>query len=569
MPRHSLRIKEKQTALDNSRGPDATVYEDSLKDEERSRKRVRNRSRSAGTKTTSNDLSVESDTKKKKQQRIPEHFRKVRGKLGMLARLAKDVPLDVMFEVGIADIGLIAFSVIFYYLGPGDLLRLARTSNDLRGILMSKSSGIIWRAARGNVEDLPPLPLDLNEPQFPNIDNKEFQSTLPSAFQGHEILPQELIPGSSKRQNLRKVVNYKITARLVAEFEALQTPEDRTAWIARKTQERQSTSFEWHQSRLRKRADELDDIRKERRQAILDRLEEIGWRKEAEKILDRGDPWHDEFSTHKFVKQSKKLTQYGWNCIRTELVELFAILALRKEYNDIRSASDLREPFPAVGDILTYKVFEDLVWDTPQEIILTCTFFRKKLLEHLPGILDKWRPAKVQELVRIMQKSIPTATAADLHLATSVFQCTECPSHYRMHYPQMFYHPCFSQNPPANSLSAERMKIYLYNTGPWTSRHIVLSESGSQIAKTILESCSLDPTTATVKDLQSVNPLIECTSCYINSDENSYEAGRAFMRWPSALVHSSDHILAINSFGEETEQIIALRTRTQALVTHE
>lgn len=125
MPRHSLRIKEKQTALDNSRAQDATVsanashkraqddsYEDSLKDEERSRKRVRNRSRSAGTKTTSNDLSVESDTKKKKQQRIPEHFRKVQGKLGMLARLAKDVPLDVMFEVGIADIGLIAFSVV-------------------------------------------------------------------------------------------------------------------------------------------------------------------------------------------------------------------------------------------------------------------------------------------------------------------------------------------------------------------------------------------------------------------------------------------------------------------------
>ena len=58
---------------------------------------------------------------------------------------------------------------IFYYLAPGDLLRLARTSNDLRGILMSKSSEIIWRAARRNVEDLPPLPLDLNEPQYAHL----------------------------------------------------------------------------------------------------------------------------------------------------------------------------------------------------------------------------------------------------------------------------------------------------------------------------------------------------------------------------------------------------------------
>lgn len=36
---------------------------------------------------------------KKKRQRMPEEFRKVRGKLGLLERLAKDMPLDVIFEV--------------------------------------------------------------------------------------------------------------------------------------------------------------------------------------------------------------------------------------------------------------------------------------------------------------------------------------------------------------------------------------------------------------------------------------------------------------------------------------
>ncbi|KIK63481.1 hypothetical protein GYMLUDRAFT_119253, partial [Collybiopsis luxurians FD-317 M1] len=55
------------------------------------------------------------------------------------------------------------------YLEPGDLLRLARTSKDLRGILMSKSSEDIWRTARGNVKGLPPRPEDLNEPQYARL----------------------------------------------------------------------------------------------------------------------------------------------------------------------------------------------------------------------------------------------------------------------------------------------------------------------------------------------------------------------------------------------------------------
>lgn len=38
-------------------------------------------------------------TSTKKKQRMPKQFRKVRGKLGLLERLAKDVPLDVIFEV--------------------------------------------------------------------------------------------------------------------------------------------------------------------------------------------------------------------------------------------------------------------------------------------------------------------------------------------------------------------------------------------------------------------------------------------------------------------------------------
>ncbi|KAJ3717797.1 hypothetical protein C8R42DRAFT_572677, partial [Lentinula raphanica] len=59
---------------------------------------------------------------------------------------------------------------IFIRLEPRDLLSLARTSKNLREVLMNKSSEIIWRIARTNYEgDLPPLPVDLNEPQFARL----------------------------------------------------------------------------------------------------------------------------------------------------------------------------------------------------------------------------------------------------------------------------------------------------------------------------------------------------------------------------------------------------------------
>ncbi|KAJ3884202.1 hypothetical protein GG344DRAFT_60744, partial [Lentinula edodes] len=36
-------------------------------------------------------------------------------------------------------------------------------------ILMSKSTSDVWRAARENVVGLPPLPSDLNEPQYAHL----------------------------------------------------------------------------------------------------------------------------------------------------------------------------------------------------------------------------------------------------------------------------------------------------------------------------------------------------------------------------------------------------------------
>ncbi|KAI0270431.1 hypothetical protein BC834DRAFT_513846 [Gloeopeniophorella convolvens] len=80
--------------------------------------------------------------------------RKVRGSLKNMLTL----PLDALFE-------------IFSRIQPADLLSLARTSKDLRGVLMSRKSTSIWMAARRNadVAAVPDPPEWLSEPAWAHL----------------------------------------------------------------------------------------------------------------------------------------------------------------------------------------------------------------------------------------------------------------------------------------------------------------------------------------------------------------------------------------------------------------
>lgn len=61
------------------------------------------------------------------------------------------------------------FLQIFGHLNPADILHLARTTKELRAILMNRSAQWIWQRARANVKDLPDCPDDLTEPQYANL----------------------------------------------------------------------------------------------------------------------------------------------------------------------------------------------------------------------------------------------------------------------------------------------------------------------------------------------------------------------------------------------------------------
>ncbi|KAJ3866773.1 hypothetical protein EV359DRAFT_62066 [Lentinula novae-zelandiae] len=455
----------------------------------------------------SNDTQLKRN--KRRRTKMPDEFRGVRGKLGLLEKLARDVPLDIMFE-------------IFCYLEPNDLINLARTTRDLRGILMSKSSELIWRTARSNLDGLPPLPKDFSESQYADllfcthchintrsfaqrreavnlhsglserdvaehaqfkrecsefhvqiaiIDSVEsrflqlysLKRTQPRNYRDANILPREVISPITRigwKSTIVRHIGHPVLAQcLRAEYDALPKEEDIDIWIALKMEEQEAVRehgrlcqecyFTMLEHRQRERL-------AERKQMTFKKLEKIGLREEVEIMIS--SPQSQLFLRHDSVNQSQQLTEQACRKIEPDLVKVLSFhrqrriveetevsarqryVLLEKVYNSFTSGADLRDPFPFVGDILNHQFCEDLIWDTPRETILTKDFFSSQFAQFLPTFIQHWRPAKILELVSIMEKNIPGFKTSDLYLATTVFDCKRC--RRKLHFPEMFYHEC-------------------------------------------------------------------------------------------------------------------------------
>ncbi|KAJ3872873.1 hypothetical protein F5051DRAFT_444771 [Lentinula edodes] len=292
------------------------------------------------------------------RKKVPTQFKNVRGIFALLQGLL-DAPVEIfLFE-------------IFCYLDTGDLLQVSRTSKFFRSVLLDKSSEPIWRMARANVDgDLPPLPNDLNEIQYAHLifdqychilsrfainlgnvimfcggfalDAAEIAKKLFNSFhiydwqalrimlhpfRSFDILPKEKIKSASK-DVYDVIFDYDVAVRLKAQFLALQSEEDRLAWLDRKREERQEIENHarqceaWQKTKLDQRMLELYEIRSQRRQGILSRLGKIGWRQEAELILfGKSDPdTRDKLANH---RHNPSITQV-WANIEPDLLELLS-----------------------------------------------------------------------------------------------------------------------------------------------------------------------------------------------------------------------------------------------------
>ncbi|KAL0575552.1 hypothetical protein V5O48_006426 [Marasmius crinis-equi] len=517
---------------------------------------------------------------------------------GLLNVILNDMPPEILEE-------------IFAHLGPDDILRLARLNSVLRELLMSKSARPIWHTSYQNfVSTIPPLPSDLNEPQYAELLFGDGCSTtmlqtlyeeqvyrLGDAFD--ERLPRHLqrldFVCTKLQRNLchlgfprryKSVYPINWTFDLYREYRELPV-DQRNVWldekkgVLRKMIEHENACQQWRDAWKTQRIKQDKEDRQKRRSDIYRRLAERGW----------NDRDFDDYrlTKHKLIDTPEPLTEDSWHEIRQTLegdLQSYKDERLAKqrssslssrycslvdEYERIRHTlfpGDGTKILPSTGEFLRLsteiQTIDDLVWKTPfeQEIPHTEICGALETIDLRDVILD-WRRKKDQELHdTLLEQGAPTR----IDFGTTIFRLPKGPKEEtaRILPASQLFTDDLSASPYDYTLirweragynpfrSLERKPCI-----PLKDAGVLYDHQASWYARQMTKLCDVK----SIRDVKKLNPIFECVSCSKYTEE--YESGlglglgrlRTFMRWKQALTHGHpNHDMSIRSVDDKTKK---------------
>ncbi|KAF9235124.1 hypothetical protein BU15DRAFT_65102 [Melanogaster broomeanus] len=354
---------------------------------------------------------------------------------GRLAGLM-ELPMDILFE-------------IFGHLMPLDVLRLARTTKQFRRVLMHRSSLSVWIAARKNVPDLPNCPPYLSEPQFANLvfDTHCHECLSPnirsvdwrigrricskcakdcmvddySVFSGESVF--KAVPSKYGKRG-RPSYYFKDLQEFQQTRASFLDLEERDKFV----KDRQALVFDmekhgalldsWAANQAKDRSEQLDDLRRERKEAIIEKLTELGWGPEIEQI-----PYRDDLSHQRLVKQPTRLTPRIWANIQTEMISYMEQMKSQRLERE-RKALVISRKKIAVSILRAYKIshlpLTDVmpepmdfcaipqvleILELPTEAEVTESMFAP-VVEKMDELIAEWRNRILSSLVQKVKDSL-------------------------------------------------------------------------------------------------------------------------------------------------------------------
>ncbi|KAK0433553.1 hypothetical protein EV421DRAFT_2088640 [Armillaria borealis] len=478
---------------------------------------------------------------------------------GLLQKVA-ETPLDILFEAH------------FSKLDPLDFLRLSRTTKDLRALLLQRSSTFVWKRARQNVEGLPPLPEDLSEPKFAHLafdkhcdiclrstphvqweartkycrkcltDSRLYTYATPEPFAS--FVPFCDFSSSSGR----RIRYYYVPAITVLREESKSLSDEmRDAWVSRKRDAYATLQIharlcdDWSDSRVEDRSNELDKLRCQRLEQVIDRLTILGWGDELQ-----NQNLINALRYHKLVRQSRLLTERAWSTMSDTLISMVkrrrvdrltcAVEMRMNKFDVVYSAATRDIPlfpiFPKAVDAALLRPFSTMLFATPldQDVTESLT----AAWAQLPEVADKWRKTQDSSLKALMLKE---GLEPDLNLATSFFKCNFCDR--LCQYPYVLAHRC-SLSYPWETFDPDNWKNYALthlsrrgDAAIWSASQYMVDGEALRRVQHIIQACGLNPETATHEDTDSLDCRVVCTHC-------NTSVGTLVMRWQIAACHT-DH----------------------------
>ncbi|KAI9569475.1 hypothetical protein HD554DRAFT_2020544 [Boletus coccyginus] len=528
--------------------------------------------------------------------------------------------MDILFE-------------IFGHLMPLDLLRLARTTKQFRQLLMHRSSVSIWIAARKNVPDLPDCPPYMSEPQFANLvfDTHCHECSSPNIRSIDWRIGRRICAKCAKEQSL---VNTEVSdstesrsfaftnfsqergrpfyySKDLHEFQLKRASftdhEERDRFVKERQalviqMEKHGALLEnWAANQAKDRSEQLDDLRRERKTAIIKKLTELGWGSEIEQI-----PYRDDLSHHRLVKQPTRLTPRIWANIQGEMVSYMEQMRTQRLERD-RKALVISRKRIAISILRAYKISHLPLTDVMPEPMDFCAMSQvldilelptetevtentfAPIVEKMDELVGEWRTRILGSLVQKVKDSLcshrprvnrlsETADStlmdkmANLSLATTVFNCKCCnprpdtdstsseddfldswgfglsprrqrPRSNPLFFPKVLGHHCLTKQHGFNwdNSSGDPTKQFDYPRGNrtrWACQLLQVDEKAGKMAASVVTACGLDPETTTASEMDQLNHELACLECLEWSDEEWDQADAPVFDWRAAVTHN-------------------------------
>ncbi|KAG8786079.1 hypothetical protein FRC12_016938 [Ceratobasidium sp. 428] len=237
----------------------------------------------------------------------------------------------------ILDMPLEVFNEITRYLTPPDLLALARSTKLFRAMFMSRSSAPIWQSAINNVVGLPPCPPNMPAPHYTSLIYSRICSVQLLKADIISISIDEmstdekrllLVPTSRDILPERPDVHYYLRRDLQSFMELIDDPRYKTqdVWDELIMNRRKELEERYqHAARLEEfledmeedRANEIQELKEERRLSIEERLYEDGWTSE-----DLDFPAETRSRWNQLVLRPQPLTDRIWSNLQPKLVSM-------------------------------------------------------------------------------------------------------------------------------------------------------------------------------------------------------------------------------------------------------
>ncbi|KAK0463698.1 uncharacterized protein EV420DRAFT_1519542 [Desarmillaria tabescens] len=516
--------------------------------------------------------------------------RRTRGKLSALLEL----PLDIILE-------------IFSFLLPLDLLHLSRLNKDFRKVLMSKSSIGAWKAARQNLPGFPGPFLGMSEPAWVNLAFMAECHYCTRTVRNADMYLMTRVCPPCASERLIKIKTFELQAKppsahvSVADVTKLipthrtgyrrgdhTSPKDWDWWSLRRDYDvmcakllsfdtsrersefiKNQTAFvsanfthsrichTWNLQRANERYREIHQGKKDRLQAIHDKLKELGY----EEDLKGTHPYLDPLASHPLVKKNAPLTERGWSKIRDELVSWAELrranrlaveheklvnsrkpiaVSILQQYKNDRAHYPVTTFFPSVADFCQFLPIKEIL-DLPSDTEVNEESF-SGVIPQLPELCRQWRGRIKRKLTKLLLQPNPKRTRDEtvhqLQLACNVVichRCSEFPDTARRHrgqsasqtffvmplfYPQMLSHQCMqaSARPVYKFASLEDRTVRLnypawHVRAPWSTEYLVENDKFRSIVQRIVKMVNLDPATTTVAEMDADASRFACLLC--------------------------------------------------------